>query len=252
MRILKTNNENPDKEVIEEAINVMAHGGVVLYPTDTVYGLGVNIFNKKAVRRIYDIKKRSLMKPLSIIVSSKDAISHVANLRTRDKIYVDKFLPGPYTLILNKTKIVPRVVTSGLKHVGVRIPDNEIACRISDLFPVTTTSANLSDHEVCETPDEEKGAAIEACCPLVVRACDVCNQCDSIVEEAALFFLNSLILTDPEFAQAFYSQHESVQKVVQTAKTLGYHQELLKKIGEIIPLEHEETIHDKPVTHCFS
>ncbi|MCI7290910.1 MAG: threonylcarbamoyl-AMP synthase [Methanobrevibacter woesei] len=154
MRILKTNNENPDKEVIEEAIKVMAHGGVVLYPTDTVYGLGVNIFNKKAVRRIYDIKKRSLMKPLSIIVSSKDAISHVANLRTRDKIYVDKFLPGPYTLILNKTKIVPRVVTSGLKHVGVRIPDNEIACRISDLFPVTTTSANLSDHEVCETPDE--------------------------------------------------------------------------------------------------
>lgn len=154
MRILKTNNENPDKEVIEEAIKVMAHGGVVLYPTDTVYGLGVNIFNKKAVRRVYDIKKRSLMKPLSIIVSSKDAISHVANLRTRDKIYVDKFLPGPYTLILNKTKIVPRVVTSGLKHVGVRIPDNEIACRISDLFPVTTTSANLSDHEVCETPDE--------------------------------------------------------------------------------------------------
>lgn len=154
MRILKTNNENPDKKVIEEAIKVMAHGGVVLYPTDTVYGLGVNIFNKKAVRRIYDIKKRSLMKPLSIIVSSKDAISHVANLRTRDKIYVDKFLPGPYTLILNKTKIVPRVVTSGLKHVGVRIPDNEIACRISDLFPVTTTSANLSDHEVCETPDE--------------------------------------------------------------------------------------------------
>ena len=154
MRILQTNNENPDKEVIEEAIRVMAHGGVVLYPTDTVYGLGVNIFNKKAVRRVYDIKKRSLMKPLSIIVSSKDAISHVANLRTRDKIYVDKFLPGPYTLILNKTKIVPRVVTSGLKHVGVRIPDNEIACRISDLFPVTTTSANLSDHEVCETPDE--------------------------------------------------------------------------------------------------
>ena len=154
MRILKTNNENPDKEIIEEAIRVMAHGGIVLYPTDTVYGLGVNIFNKKAVRRVYDIKKRSLMKPLSIIVSSKDAISHVANLRTRDKIYVDKFLPGPYTLILNKTKIVPRVVTSGLKHVGVRIPDNEIACRISDLFPVTTTSANLSDHEVCETPDE--------------------------------------------------------------------------------------------------
>ena len=146
MRILKTNNENPDKEVIEEAIRVMAHGGVVLYPTDTVYGLGVNIFNKKAVRRVYDIKKRSLMKPLSIIVSS--------NLRTRDKIYVDKFLPGPYTLILNKTKIVPRVVTSGLKHVGVRIPDNGIACRISDLFPVTTTSANLSDHNVCETPSE--------------------------------------------------------------------------------------------------
>lgn len=153
MRILKTDNENPDYEIIQEAIRVMAKGGVVLYPTDTVYGLGANIFNRKAVRRIYEIKERSLMKPLSIIVSDKQAIGLVANLRTKDKIAIDKYLPGPYTLILNKSKIVPRAITSGLKEIGVRIPDNKIARSISALFPVTTTSANLSDKEVCKTPE---------------------------------------------------------------------------------------------------
>lgn len=153
MRILKTDNENPDYEIIQEAIRVMAKGGIVLYPTDTVYGLGANIFNRKAVRRIYEIKERSLMKPLSIIVSDKQAIGLVANLRTKDKLAIDKYLPGPYTLILNKSKIVPRAITSGLKEIGVRIPDNKIACSISALFPVTTTSANLSDQEVCKTPE---------------------------------------------------------------------------------------------------
>ena len=95
MKVLETDFDNFDKSVINEAIEVMANGGVILYPTDTVYGLGANIFNKLAVKKIYNIKNRSPSKPLSILVSSKEAINLVANVRLRDKPYINKYLPGP-------------------------------------------------------------------------------------------------------------------------------------------------------------
>ncbi|MBE6505132.1 MAG: threonylcarbamoyl-AMP synthase [Methanobrevibacter sp.] len=154
MKILKTSNTSPDEKVINEAIDVLADGGVIIYPTDTVYGLGADIFNNKAVRRVFKIKQRNLLKPLSILVSNTDAIEVVAKISRYQKNALDKYLPGPYTFILNKKPIVPRVVTGGLTHVGVRVPENEIACKLAGIFPITTTSANLSDEEVLSTPDE--------------------------------------------------------------------------------------------------
>ena len=154
MRILKTSNTSPDEKVINEAIDVLADGGVIIYPTDTVYGLGADIFNNKAVRRVFKIKQRNLLKPLSILVSNTDAIEVVAKISRYQKNTLDKYLPGPYTFILNKKPIVPRVVTGGLTHVGVRVPENEIACKLAGIFPITTTSANLSDEEVLSIPDE--------------------------------------------------------------------------------------------------
>lgn len=154
MKILKTNNDLPDENVINEAIEVMAEGGVILYPTDTVYGLGANIFDNKAVRRVFKIKKRNLLKPLSILVSDTDAVDLVSEVSIHQKNMVDSYLPGPYTFILKKSPIVPRVVTAGLTHVGVRVPKNEIACKLAALFPITTTSANLSDEPVLSSPDE--------------------------------------------------------------------------------------------------
>ncbi|MBR0371475.1 MAG: threonylcarbamoyl-AMP synthase [Methanobrevibacter sp.] len=154
MKILKTSNTSPDEKVINEAIDVLADGGVIIYPTDTVYGLGADIFNNKAVRRVFKIKQRNLLKPLSILVSNTDAIEVVAKISRYQKNTLDKYLPGPYTFILNKNPIVPRVVTGGLTHVGVRVPENEIACKLAGIFPITTTSANLSDEEVLSTPDE--------------------------------------------------------------------------------------------------
>ena len=154
MKILKTNNNSPDEWVINEAIDVMAEGGVIIYPTDTVYGLGANIFDNKAVRRVFKIKQRNLLKPLSILVSDTDAIELVSEISIYQKDMLDKYLPGPYTFILKKSPIVPRVVTAGLSHVGVRVPNNEIACKLANLFPITTTSANLSDENVLTTPGE--------------------------------------------------------------------------------------------------
>jgi L-threonylcarbamoyladenylate synthase len=154
MKVQKTSIDKIDDEIIHEAINVLADGGVVLYPTDTVYGLGANIFDNKAVRRVFEIKKRSFIKPLSILVSDIESINLVAKMSLSQRKTIEDHLPGPYTFILNKRNIVPRYVTGGLKNVGIRVPDNEIACRLAGIFPITTTSANLSDDEVLSNPKE--------------------------------------------------------------------------------------------------
>ena len=152
MKILKTSIDELDEMIIDEAIQVLSDGGVVLYPTDTVYGLGANIFNNDAVRRVFEIKKRSFLKPLSILVSDIEAIDIVARVSVREKEIIKEYLPGPYTFILTKEKIVPRVITSGSRNVGVRVANNDISRRLASLFPITTTSANLSDEEVLSNP----------------------------------------------------------------------------------------------------
>ena len=154
MKVLKTRIDEVDGEIISQAISVLADGGVVLYPTDTVYGLGANIFDNNAVRRVFDIKHRSYLKPLSILVSDVGAIGLVAKASLSQKKTIYEYLPGPYTFILKKRKIVPRSVTGGLSNVGVRVPDSEIACRLASIFPITTTSANISDDEMLSRPSE--------------------------------------------------------------------------------------------------
>ncbi len=154
MKILKTSIDDVDETVISEAIKVLADGGVVLYPTDTVYGLGANIFDNSAVKRVFKIKQRSLLKPLSILISDVEAIDLVAKVSLSQKEVINNYLPGPYTFILKKNPVVPRVVTSGSSYVGVRVPDNDIARSLASIFPITTTSANVSDDEMLSTPDE--------------------------------------------------------------------------------------------------
>ena len=154
MKILKTSIDDVDETVISEAIKVLADGGVVLYPTDTVYGLGANIFDNSAVKRVFKIKQRSLLKPLSILISDVEAIDLVAKVSLSQKEVINNYLPGPYTFILKKNPVVPRVVTSGSSYVGVRVPDNDIARSLAGIFPITTTSANVSDDEMLSTPDE--------------------------------------------------------------------------------------------------
>ncbi len=154
MKVVKTNLDEIDENIIFEAIQVLANGGIVLYPTDTVYGLGANIFDNNAVRKVFKIKNRSFLKPLSILVKDVRSIEMVAKLSRSQRQCVNNRLPGPYTFILKKRNVVPRYITSGSSHVGVRVPDCELACRLSSIFPITTTSANLSDDEVLSSPKE--------------------------------------------------------------------------------------------------
>ena len=153
MKIFKMSGDNPDMDLISEAIDIMAKGGVILYPTDTVYGLGANIFNNEAVQRIYEIKKRDPSKPLSVLVQDTESLELIAHLNRNSREIVNKWLPGPFTFILNKKKIVSPYVSASAK-VGVRIPDYKIARALASLFPITTTSANITNECTLSNPQD--------------------------------------------------------------------------------------------------
>ena len=153
MKIAKVNSKNPDWNIIDEAIEVLSSGGVVLYPTDTVYGLGANIFNEKAVEKVYNIKNRDYFKPISACFSSIEGVLLLAEIPSKYKDSISKYLPGPFTFIFNET---PSMHINFAKNhkIGVRIPENNIAIRLSQIFPITATSANLAGKETLKTPKE--------------------------------------------------------------------------------------------------
>lgn len=154
MKIIKVNSQNPEKEKIEMALDVLRNGGTVVYPTDTVYGIGASICQEKAVKNIYQMKGRSLDKPVSICLSQVEDIEKLAHLNASLKDLIGKILPGPYTLILKKKETVPSYITAGADNIGIRIPDNAICRDLSREFPVTTTSANLSGNPSPVTAEE--------------------------------------------------------------------------------------------------
>ena len=153
MKIFKIRPENPDMDLINEAIDIMVGGGIILYPTDTVYGLGANIFNNDAVEKIYEIKNRDQSKPLSVLVQDIESLELIADLNRQSREIVNEWLPGPFTFILNKKKAVSPYVSASTK-VGVRIPDYKIARLLAGLFPITTTSANLTNEDTLSNPQD--------------------------------------------------------------------------------------------------
>lgn len=134
------------------AVNILENDGVIVYPTDTIYGLGANISSEKAIKKVYSLKGRDHSKPLSVCVSGIDDIHKIAHLEADEKI--KKMLPGPYTIILYRKENVSPLLTAGGEKIGIRIPDNVICRELTHKFPITTTSANLSDKKVPESARE--------------------------------------------------------------------------------------------------
>ena len=147
MKLIKINPENPETAKIEMAREILRQGGTLVYPTDTVYGLAANIFHEKAVLNIYEIKKRSKDKPISICLSQTQDIKTVAQLSPDLEKIIQEILPGSYTLILNKNENLQSRVTAGTDKIGIRIPNNLICRELSRKFPITTTSANISGNQ---------------------------------------------------------------------------------------------------------
>jgi L-threonylcarbamoyladenylate synthase len=125
----------------------IAAGKLVVYPTETVYGIGADIYNEAAVKNLYLAKKRPFDMPLSVAVSDKAMLERVAVLNENADKLIKAFLPGPLTIIIKKQPDVPDIVTSSSQKVGIRIPDNRFALElVRRTGPIVATSANLHSH----------------------------------------------------------------------------------------------------------
>jgi len=149
MKLIKVDGRYPLREKIEEAAQVIRAGGLVAFPTETVYGLGADVFNPSAVARVFAVKNRPLNQPLIIAPGSLAEISKlVKKIPATAKKLIDKFFPGPLTLVLLKSKIVPDILTAGKEKIALRIPDHPVVLALLSAVkkPLTATSANLTGH----------------------------------------------------------------------------------------------------------
>lgn len=152
--LLEINPDNPQPRLIQRAVECLKQGGVIVYPTDTTYGIGCDIFNKKGVKKIYQIKQRDPRKPFSFICADLSDVSNYAQVSNFAFKTMKRNFPGPYTFVLEATRVVPDLLATRQRSVGIRIPDNAIALAIVRELghPLVTTSANFSGEEPLHDP----------------------------------------------------------------------------------------------------
>ena len=145
--LIKINQQNPQQRLIMRVVDILKNGGVVAYPTDTYYGIGCDIMNKKAIEKIYKIKQRNRSKPFSFICSDLKNISLYAKVSNYAYKTMKRLLPGPYTFILEGSKLVPKIMLTKRKTAGIRVPDNQICLNLVKELgnPVINTSATMPD-----------------------------------------------------------------------------------------------------------
>ncbi len=147
---------NPHKRSIMNAIKALENGELIIYPTDTVYGIGCNLYNKRALERLYVLKKKSKFDPISLIVENIKEASLYARISNFAFRILRHCLPGPYTFILPSTREIPKIMLSKRKEVGIRIPDNTVCSTLLKNFeyPLVNTSVNIEVGELLNDPDE--------------------------------------------------------------------------------------------------
>jgi len=143
-------------DIIERAVSILMHDGIVVYPTETVYGLGADAFSDEAIIAIYEAKHRPIGMPVSIAVSDFDMLAAVAHVEPWMETFIESFLPGPVTIVLAARTCVPDVLTGGTGMIGIRLPAHPLAQQLIERFdsPITATSANLHGAHEPRTPDE--------------------------------------------------------------------------------------------------
>mgnify|MGYP000852384666 FL=1 len=139
-------------------------GRLIVYPTETVYGLGCDPFDETAVKRAYMVKRRPFDMAMSVVVNSLPMMEELGVLDDRARLLVKKFMPGPLTLIVAKRPSVPDILTSSTNEIGIRIPDHPLALSLIDEFgPLVTTSANVHSHKspiTCQDAIGDLGASV--------------------------------------------------------------------------------------------
>ena len=148
--------EDPELRYINKAVEVLRRGGIIIYPTDTVYGMGCDIYNKKALEKLFRIKNDVSTKLFSFICSNFKEISKYAKISDYAFKKMKHLLPGPYTFILPTTRLVPKELWSKRKTVGIRIPDNKVALKLVELLenPIVSTSTTSRKGDILYEPFE--------------------------------------------------------------------------------------------------
>ncbi|WP_135853320.1 L-threonylcarbamoyladenylate synthase [Halorussus salinus] len=151
-------------ESIAAAADAIGRGELVVYPTETVYGLGADALDEEAIERVFEAKRRARDKPVSLAVPDVDAALEYVRATDREERFMCEFLPGPVTVLCEKREEVPDALTGGRSRVGIRVPDHEVALALlGETAPVTATSANVSGRpsatRVADLDDEIRDAA---------------------------------------------------------------------------------------------
>jgi tRNA threonylcarbamoyl adenosine modification protein (Sua5/YciO/YrdC/YwlC family) len=151
---IEINPENPQLRLIEPIIKQMKNGAIICYPTDTGYGIGCDLFHPKAIKRLIQLKKRPKKKPFSFMCSDLTHISQYAHVSNSAYRLLKRNLPGSYTFVLPGTKLVPKIMASKQKTVGIRVPDHPICNLLIETLgnPVINTSVQLGGGD--DHPDE--------------------------------------------------------------------------------------------------
>ena len=164
--ILRIHPEHPQQRLIDQVVDCLKQGGVIADPTDTTYGIGCSIFNKKGLERIYQIKQRDKRKPFSFICSDISEVSAYTKLSNLGFKILKRYLPGQYTFVLPAAREVPDLLTTKQKTVGIRITRNQICQAIVKSLgaPLVTTSANVSGEDPVGDPftiDQQFGRVLD-------------------------------------------------------------------------------------------
>ena len=143
-------------DILEKAVSILMHDGIIVYPTETVYGLGADAFSDEAILSVYEAKQRPLSMPVSIAVSDFEMLACVARTEPWMEGFIQTFLPGRSPSFSPARNCVPEILTGGTGMIGIRIPAHDIALRLIKRFdaPITATSANLHGSKGPPDPDE--------------------------------------------------------------------------------------------------
>jgi tRNA threonylcarbamoyl adenosine modification protein (Sua5/YciO/YrdC/YwlC family) len=154
--IFRIHLQDPEPRVVRKAAETLREGGIVIYPTDTVYGLGCSIENREAIERVHLIKRQRTDKPFSFVCADLKHISEYAHVSNNAFKVMKKLIPGPYTFILpaGRMKSLPRILVSKRKTVGIRVPDSRVTLAIVRELghPILSTSVSLETGEVLNDP----------------------------------------------------------------------------------------------------
>ena len=164
--LLQINPINPQTRLIAKAVQSLKDGGIIAYPTDTIYGIGCDIMNKKAIEKVYRLMHRDQSKPFSFICSDLTNISQYAKVSNYAYKTMRRLLPGPYTFILEGSKMVPKMMLTKRKTAGIRVPSHEICLKLVEGLgnPIISTSASHPDGGVFDNPSllhDHFGAVID-------------------------------------------------------------------------------------------